>query len=156
MAKIRTVVIGGTAIAAYLAFPSVTGHSPVATLLSTGAVPVSVPAGASANVKLGATLADQPPYYWTGSQFSCLDTLWAGESGWRTNADTRVSGLDPANATVYAYGIPQSRPASKMASVGADWQTNPATQITWGIGYIAGRYSTPCGAWSFWSANNWY
>ncbi len=142
MTKVRTVLIGGTAIAAYLAFHGTTGVSPVATLLSTAAGPVS----GSSDVQLGAALAAKPPYYWTGSQFSCLDTLWAGESGWRTNADTRVSGLDPANATVYAYGIPQSRPASKMASAGSDWQTNPATQIRWGLGYIQSTYGNPCSA----------
>jgi resuscitation-promoting factor RpfB len=133
-----TIAVG---IAAYLAVHTPVAHT-VATLLSTQAVPVN----ASANVKLGASLAGGPPYYWTGSQFTCLDTLWAGESGWRTNADTRVSGLDPAGATVYAYGIPQSRPAQKMATVGSDWQTNPATQIRWGLKYIAGTYGSPCSA----------
>ena len=47
-----------------------------------------------------------------------------------------------------AYGIPQALPGSKMATAGADWQTNPATQITWGLGYISARYGTPCGAWA--------
>ena len=27
-----------------------------------------------------------------------------------------------------------------MASAGSDWETNPATQIKWGLGYIKGRY----------------
>ena len=41
MTKVRTVVIGGTAIAAWLAFHGTTGGvNPVATLLSTAAVPV--------------------------------------------------------------------------------------------------------------------
>ncbi|MCU1690628.1 MAG: hypothetical protein JWN20_2556 [Jatrophihabitantaceae bacterium] len=82
---------------------------------------------------------------WGEDQFSCLVSLWSRESGWRVNA---------ANSSG-AYGIPQSLPGSKMASIGADWETNPATQITWGLGYIAARYSTPCGAWShFQSANS--
>jgi len=46
-----------------------------------------------------------------------------------------------------AYGIPQSLPGDKMASAGADWQTNAATQIKWGLGYIKTVYGTPCGAW---------
>ena len=33
---------------------------------------------------------------------------------------------------------------------------NATTQIKWGLGYIAERYSTPCGAWSFWQGNGWY
>jgi uncharacterized protein YabE (DUF348 family) len=84
---------------------------------------------------------------WGEDQWSCLDALWSRESGWRTNASNGSSG---------AYGIPQALPGSKMASAGADWQTNPATQITWGLGYITGRYGTPCGAWDFFSARRWY
>jgi hypothetical protein len=43
-----------------------------------------------------------------------------------------------------------------MASVGADWQTNAATQVAWGLSYIASSYGTPCGAWSFWQSHNFY
>jgi hypothetical protein len=84
---------------------------------------------------------------WGDSQFSCLDSLWAKESGWRWNAD---------NAASDAYGIPQALPGSKMASVGSDWATNPITQIKWGLNYIAGRYGTPCSAWAHSQAVNWY
>ena len=83
---------------------------------------------------------------WGNDQFSCLVSLWNKEAGWRVNA------YHPSGA----YGSPQSLPGSKMASVGADWQTNPATQITWGLNYIAGVYGTPCGAWAHSVANNWY
>ena len=80
-------------------------------------------------------------------QFSCLDSLWTKESGWSTTAD---------NPTSSAYGIPQALPGSKMASAGADWATNPATQIRWGLGYIQARYGSPCAAWDHSQANNWY
>lgn len=83
---------------------------------------------------------------WGDSEFSCLVALWNRESGWRVNA-YNSSG---------AYGIPQALPGSKMASAGADWATNPATQITWGLGYISGRYGTPCGAWGHSNATGWY
>jgi resuscitation-promoting factor RpfB len=84
---------------------------------------------------------------WDSSQFSCLVTLWDHESGWRVNA------ANPSGA----YGIPQALPGSKMASAGPDWQTNAATQISWGLSYIAGRYNNPCEAWSDWQANGgWY
>jgi hypothetical protein len=73
------------------------------------------------------------------SQFPCLNKLWTKESGWNHRAKNPSSG---------AYGIPQSYPGDKMKSAGADWRTNPATQIKWGLGYIKGRYDTPCGAWS--------
>jgi hypothetical protein len=80
------------------------------------------------------------------AQFGCLNDLWTQESNWRYNAEN-ASG---------AYGIPQALPGSKMASAGSDWQTNPATQIRWGLGYIKGIYGTPCGAWSHEEADGWY
>ncbi|SDN41487.1 hypothetical protein SAMN05216368_105186 [Cryobacterium flavum] len=84
---------------------------------------------------------------WGDAELTCLVSLWQRESGWRVNAYNASSG---------AYGIPQSLPGSKMASAGDDWQTNPATQISWGLGYIASRYGTPCGAWEHSETNNWY
>ena len=85
-------------------------------------------------------------YGWPASEFSCLDALWSRESGWNPTA---------ANASG-AYGIPQALPGSKMASAGPDWQTNPATQIRWGLGYIKGLYGSPCGAWAHSQATGWY
>lgn len=84
---------------------------------------------------------------WGEDQFACLDKLWNKESKWNHTAENKSSG---------AYGIPQALPGSKMASAGADWRTNPATQIRWGLGYIEGRYGTPCGAWSHSVAKGWY
>jgi uncharacterized protein YabE (DUF348 family) len=84
---------------------------------------------------------------WDQQQFACLDSLWTRESNWRSNA---------ANTSTGAYGIPQALPGSKMASAGADWQTNAATQISWGLGYIAGRYGTPCDAWASFQSKGWY
>jgi len=78
--------------------------------------------------------------------FGCLKEMWNRESGWRYDAEN-ASG---------AYGIPQALPGSKMASAGADWQTNPATQIKWGLGYIKAIYGDPCKAWAFWQANHYY
>ncbi|MGN8049997.1 coiled-coil domain-containing protein [Curtobacterium sp. 22159] len=92
------------------------------------------PAGAQAYARsaIGA-------YGWGSDQFSCLVSLWTQESGWRANALNTSSG---------AYGIPQSLPASKMAVAGADWRTNAATQINWGLAYIHDAYGSPCGAWN--------
>jgi hypothetical protein len=84
---------------------------------------------------------------WGDGEFACLVALWNKESGWRVNAYNSSSG---------AYGIPQSLPGSKMASAGADWESNPATQIAWGLGYISGRYGSPCGAWGHSQAKGWY
>ena len=46
--------------------------------------------------------------------------------------------------------------AARWPSAGADWRTNAATQIDWGLGYIAARYGSPCGAWAHSEATNWY
>lgn len=77
-------------------------------------------------------------YGWSSGQFGCLNDLWSRESGWDATAE------NPSGA----YGIPQALPGSKMASAGADWATDPATQIRWGLGYIREIYGSPCGAWS--------
>jgi len=84
---------------------------------------------------------------WGSGQFSCLESLWEKESGWNHRASNPSSG---------AYGIPQALPGSKMATAGSDWRSNPATQIKWGLSYIAERYGTPCGAWSHSQGSGWY
>lgn len=81
------------------------------------------------------------------AEMPCLDKLWSKESGWNHKAENRSSG---------AYGIPQALPGSKMSTAGSDWETSPATQIEWGLGYIKGRYGTPCSAWAHSSAVGWY
>ena len=86
-------------------------------------------------------------YGWDSSQFGCLVNLWNKESGWNPRA---------VNASSGAYGIPQSLPGSKMASAGSDWQTNPETQIKWGLGYIQDSYGSPCGAWAHSESYGWY
>lgn len=82
-----------------------------------------------------------------GDQFQCFSNIVNHESTWNYKATNASSG---------AYGLVQALPGTKMASAGADWQTNPATQIKWGLNYMNDRYGSPCGAWSFWQANNWY
>ncbi|MFD1715901.1 lytic transglycosylase domain-containing protein [Amnibacterium flavum] len=84
---------------------------------------------------------------WGTGEFDCLVALWNKESGWRVNAYNASSG---------AYGIPQALPGNKMASAGADWETSASTQIDWGLGYITGRYGTPCGAWQSSVDRGWY
>ncbi|ARX86149.1 aggregation-promoting factor C-terminal-like domain-containing protein [Streptomyces alboflavus] len=80
-------------------------------------------------------------------QFQCFSNIVNHESTWNYKATNASSG---------AYGLVQALPASKMSSAGADWRTNPATQIKWGLNYMNDRYGSPCGAWDFWQNNNWY
>ncbi|UUU32305.1 lytic transglycosylase domain-containing protein [Streptomyces sp. CA-210063] len=82
-----------------------------------------------------------------GDQFQCFSNIVDHESGWNHKAVNPSSG---------AYGLVQAYPGSKMSSAGADWQTNPATQIKWGLNYMNDRYGSPCDAWAFWQANGSY
>ena len=86
-------------------------------------------------------------YGYGEEQYSCFNNIIIRESMWNIHATNPSSG---------AYGIPQALPGSKMASVGSDWRTNPATQIIWGIGYMRDRYVSPCEAWTFKRAHGWY
>ena len=108
-------------------------------------------ARAASNTPDGAKAAAQQiaaeKYGWGGDQFSCLSSLWQKESNWDYQAYNASSG---------ATGIPQALPGSKMASAGADWQTNAVTQIHWGLDYIQRAYGAPCAAWSHSQSVNWY
>lgn len=99
----------------------------------------------SGNRQIGCTLTLAAGF--SMQDVACLVSLFNRESGWNPKARNPSSG---------AYGIPQANPGSKMASFGSDWQTNPVTQIKWGLSYIKGRYSTPCGAWSHSQSTGWY
>ncbi|TGA93779.1 transglycosylase SLT domain-containing protein [Streptomyces sp. MZ04] len=81
------------------------------------------------------------------AQYQAFSKIVEHESGWNHTATNSSSG---------AYGLVQALPGSKMASAGADWKTNPETQIKWGLDYMNDRYGSPAGAWDFWQANGWY
>ncbi|MFC9679976.1 lytic transglycosylase domain-containing protein, partial [Streptomyces sp. NPDC056948] len=53
-------------------------------------------------------------------QFQCFSNIVDHESDWNYKAVNPSSG---------AYGMFQALPGTKMSSAGADWRTNPATQI---------------------------
>lgn len=84
---------------------------------------------------------------WDTKQFECLVHLWERESNWNHEAKNPKSS---------AYGIPQALPAKKMSEISDDWQTNPETQIKWGLKYIHERYSEPCNAWNHFKKKHWY
>ena len=91
-----------------------------------------------------AMLAD---FGFTSAEFSCLDALYMSESGWDPTADNPISS---------AYGIPQALTGGTHDDLPADYMTNPVSQIRWGLQYIKNSYGTPCAAWEFKQANNWY
>jgi hypothetical protein len=135
-------VLAGVLLAA-LAAHGRAGNAGPAAAGAGGAAQMST---ASSNVALGERMAAAAG--WTGAQWSCLDALWTRESGWQAGVwNTAGSG---------AYGIPQSLPADKMAAAGADYMTDPATQIRWGLADIRSVYGTPCGAWAHETSAGWY
>jgi hypothetical protein len=130
-------------------------------LAQAGQHAASGPVTVNANEVLGDQLA--AAFGWAGSQDRCLGELWQQESGWSQYADTRKTGLDPPGASVFAYGIAQARPYSKMPVAGwpADkgGQSDAETQVRWGLEYLSATpygTHTPCGAWDHETAYGWY
>jgi Transglycosylase SLT domain len=103
-----------------------------------------VPAAASAATASPQDLAAQMV---PADQLASFSQIISHESGWNVTATNPSSG---------SYGLGQALPASKMASAGADWKTNPATQIKWALDYMNTRYGSPNAAWSFWQNHHWY
>jgi hypothetical protein len=127
--------------------PTTTTRPKTTTAAPAPAAPIAPAAGCSAysgNRLVACNLLGS--FGFSTGEMAALDPLWQHESGWSTSA------ANPSGA----YGIPQALPGSKMATAGSDWQTNPATQISWGLSYIQSRYGSPSAAWSFWQSHNWY
>jgi hypothetical protein len=82
-----------------------------------------------------------------GFEFRALVKLWDRESHWNYRSHNNSSG---------AHGIPQALPGTKMRTAGADWRTNPVTQIKWGLNYIDTRYGSPSRAWTHFLRHGWY
>lgn len=81
------------------------------------------------------------------NQWASFANIVSHESSWNFQATNPSSG---------SYGLGQALPASKMASAGSDWRTNPVTQIKWTLNYMNERYGSPNGAWTWWQAHHWY
>ncbi len=81
------------------------------------------------------------------NQLASFNRIISHESGWNVTATNASSG---------AYGLAQALPGSKMASAGADWRTNPATQIRWALSYMNSRYGSPNAAWAYWQHHHNY
>lgn len=87
------------------------------------------------------------PGWSNGEMWVAWLSLWNQESGWNQYARNPSSG---------AYGIPQALPPSKMGAAANPPQSNPHAQISWGIGYIEGRYGNPYNAELHELAYHWY
>lgn len=81
------------------------------------------------------------------SDYSHVDYIVQKESSWNYQA---------VNASSGATGLCQSWPASKMATEGSDYLTNPITQLKWCHKYATGRYGSWYSAFAFWQNNRWW
>lgn len=141
---------------------AITGQSGLPSSLNIpgGAVPVTSGTGKQ-NQAIARMLAlPIHPTWVVGAEWQAWVNLWNQESGWSNVADTRKSGLDSPDASVFAYGIPQARPYSKMPRLA--WPSDKGgvsdviSQISWGIVYIANTYGSPSAAWTHEQSNGWY
>jgi hypothetical protein len=140
----------------------ITGDSglPANIAIPGGAVPVTSGTAKQNQAIARSLLLISHPSWAFGQQWQDLINLWNQESGWSNVADTRASGLDPGNANVFAYGIPQARPYSKMPRLA--WPKDKGgvsdiiSQEIWGFAYIANTYGNPSNAWAHEVSNNWY
>lgn len=101
--------------------------------------PAFNPSGSKADWMRAAGISD--------ADFGYVGYIISHESGWNYHAVNRSSG---------AYGLPQSLPAGKLASAGADWRDNPVTQLRWANNYAVGRYGSWEAAYHFWTVNHWW
>jgi hypothetical protein len=121
--------------------PSSSGPAPS----GSGPAPAAAPVDPGSAQSIAFNMLSQ--FGWNpATEFGCLDNIYSRESGWSVTAE------NPSGA----YGIPQALPGEKMASAGPNWQTDAATQIRWGLGYIQSVYGDPCSAWAHWQANSSY
>jgi hypothetical protein len=79
-------------------------------------------------------------------QYDCLNVIFTYESKWNTQAGNLAG----------AYGIPQAKPGSKMATFGSNWRYSPLVQVKWGIWYVNSRYGSACAANAFLQSHGWY
>lgn len=97
-------------------------------------VATALPAGSHADWMAAAGIA--------ASDYGYVDYIISRESGWGvTKSNYAGSG---------AYGLGQALPASKMAPYGADYMTNPVTQLKWANTYAVKRYGSWANAYNFW------
>ena len=83
------------------------------------------------------------------SDYFYVDYVVGREGGWNGVTKSNYGGSG-------AYGLCQALPGSKMASAGADWATNPITQLKWCNSYAVGRYGSWAGAYNAWLRQNWW
>ena len=96
-----------------------------------------------------------PQQYWravdfiVGKESGWCPYNWQGEVGYCRDYHGTPEGE-------VGYGLCQSTPAGKMAAAGADWATNPVTQLKWCNMHANSHHANWGAAYNYWVANrNW-
>lgn len=137
---------------------------PAITTTSTTTTTTTVPKKSVAVTKLSSSTPSLPPAN-NMSHNEIMAAAGIDEKDWPyveeilrgENADwnpcKRYGGVVDCNYSGNAaYGIPQSLPGSKMSGAGADWKTNPVTQLRWMDMYCNGD---KWGTGAKWRFHNW-
>lgn len=82
------------------------------------------------------------------SDYPYVNYIVSHEGGWDGTTKFNRSGSG-------AYGLCQALPGSKMATAGADWETNPVTQLRWCSSYSA-KFGGWAGAYDFWLVHHYW
>ena len=146
----------GSQVVTYLVTPS--GRSALQTVVVQAAVPEIIVQGTNIDISgdktslmAGAGIA--------ASDYGYADYIISHESGWcatKAQGEHTCPVIPDNSGTSYGYGLCQSTPGYKMASAGADWATNPITQLKWCSGYANNRYDGWYNAYTHWINNgNW-
>lgn len=81
-------------------------------------------------------------------------TRWQGQNTCPPYYAEKFPGAETHTST--GYGLCQSTPAIKMETAGADWRTNPVTQMKWCHNYAQRRHGGWANAYNYWvSHRNW-
>lgn len=91
----------------------------------------------------------------SAGDYGYVNYIVSHEGGWEP-CKVQGGSIDCMYGGGYGYGVVQSTPGSKMARAGADWRTNPITQLRWATSYAVGRYGSWQGAYNHWTMyHNW-
>jgi uncharacterized protein YabE (DUF348 family) len=125
---------------------SVVTKQPV-TQVETEGIKVVLPAGSHEDWMAAAGIS--------ASDYGYVNYIVSHEGGWEP-CKVQGGAINCSYSGSMGYGLVQATPGSKMGTAGADWRTNPITQLKWATGYAVGRYGSWGGAYQHWlSAHSW-
>lgn len=93
------------------------------------------------------------------SDYQYADYIISHESGWcptKAQGEHYCPAIPDNQYTPNGYGLCQATPGYKMQTAGADWGTNPVTQLRWCHGYALAHYGSWSAAYNHWINYHWW